>query len=327
MATTNFEQLKTKWRELLFAYVQRDDQEQSLKDWCTDNEIKYGTARNYFNAKNIKSAIEFIAKMQNEVDLEQDAEINAESVSASVSDCSLTELIDKLGPAKSTKKTKNAEDIFLDALNDDEKPVFKRIYDMGMDLKGEIALIRFQIYRAKKNQSKQEALILDGKSESSLVLVERKDGTVKIGDDSVPTEELKYTLSDWDTVIQRLGQLLASLMSLQVKIEFGERLTADEQADIIGRVTKMVDSETITAVQASMALSSNGVKDMPLALELKMRDELSQMGDSYGERANDPQDKIDEEIERRRVESEKNKKAFLEQREKELEELNTEDSA
>ena len=315
MATTSFEKLTVHWRELLFSFVQRQDQTQKLKPWCEDNDIAYGTARAYFSPSNIKSAIAYIATLQE----------SAKNPEDDLSDCSIAELMEAFEVARTGKKRKKPESIYLEVLPEQEKEAFQRIWDSGMDLRGEIALIRFQIYRAKKAQTAQEKAIEDGKPDESLSLVEKKEGTVTIDGTDCPTSENKYTLGDWDTVIQRLGQLLSSLMSLQVKIEFGERLTADEQADIISRVTKMVDSDTMTAVQGSMALSSAGVKNIPLPLDLKMREELSLMGDVYGDRVGDPQDKIEEEIARRKAERDEITSEFLAKREAELTKLNADD--
>jgi len=317
------DQLPALWREHIFNFVTRKDQDQTLKEWCYENEIVYNTARTYFTQNNRDSAIAYLSKLQDETG--DNASFDAISDAMLLSDCSLTEFLDSYNDARTIEKTVKPETIYLEAVSESERPAFQRIWDSGMDLKGEIALYRYQLYRAKLAQTKQDE-IEEGERGKALILIEQKrNAQIDHSDENAELEqgeENKYALVDWDRVIHSLGQLIAKLMSIQYKIDYGQKLTNNEQTSVISRVIKMIDSESMTAVQGSMALASVGIKDIPLPVELKMREELQLMGDVFGERVNNPQDRIDEEKFKRKATRDEYTEEFLEKRAAELEELN-----
>ena len=306
--------LNANWQTRLFDFVRRSDQRQELKQWCSSQSISYSSARNYLTKANCNEAIAELSKLSNSADDDQ----------GKISDCSIRDLLSHLAVSKSLKKTDNSLSQYVDTLPEEEKRILEQLYSSGLSLKAEIALTRLQIYRAKKLQSMQDAKLAEGNSIDALTLKERKTGSIKAGD-GLPTDKLKFVLHDWDKVIHRLMQLLLSLMSLQIKIQLGERLTADERADLISRITLQLESEKITAMQAAMRLSSAGITNIPLPIDLQMREELSQTGDVLGERVSNPQARIDEEIALRKAERDKTTDAFLLVREAELKESNQDD--
>ncbi len=305
------------WKYRLLAFTTRKDQLQGLKAWCDENDVSYSTARDWITDNAVESMALEIGGVSAFVGSDEKG----------LSACSATELINNLA-LRSSREKSTIPSAYLDILPEDEQEVFKEMHLAGLDLRGELTFIRYQMRRAKKYQLEQEAHVKAGEAENALVLVEKttSDGYDADGKPTDNTTE-KRVLSDWDTVIQRLGQLYASIATAQQKIEFGERLSADERADVMSRTLRRVISGEITALEAGYLLNAAGIERIPVPLELKIKEELALLGDDFGERPVNPQHRIDEEKRRRAEERAVATEEFRRQRERELEELNEEEDS
>ncbi len=245
-------QYPDKWKRLLLNYVRRENQDQGLKAWCESNGLNYSTARDWIRPDTIKQALLEEAALRGVVG--EDAE--------SLKALDFNDIADRIDKMRECRK-KDVPSIYLDVLPPEEQRIYMEMHATGLDLRNEITFARYQLRRAKHAQIKSDSNIGGGKEQDNLILVE----------DSTEKGEVKKA-TDWDTIEQRLLQTIGSLVGAQVKIEFGERLTSDERTDVLARTLRQFTSEKISAFEAGLVLSAAGIERIPVALDLKIKDEL-----------------------------------------------------